>query len=83
MTKGEQPFKSIMLKGSEVQLTPKPDDLFQEEFGLILSAAEQVYDESFRTDFLKPFVKSTWTKGAAGTLILRIPACEEINEWNL
>ena len=69
---------SLMLKGSEVQLTPKPDDLFQEEFGLTLSEAEQVYDESFRTDFLEPFVKSTWTKRAAGTLILRTPAGEEM-----
>lgn len=69
---------SLMLKGSEVQLTPKPDDLFQEEFGLTLSEAEQVYDESFRADFLKPFVKSTWTKRAAGTLILRTLAGEEM-----
>lgn len=68
---------SLMLKGSEVQLTPKPDDLFQEAFGITLSEAEQAYDESFRADFLTPFVKSTWTK-QAGTLILRTPAGEEI-----
>ena len=69
---------SLMLKGAAVELTPKPDDLFQEEFGLTLSEAEQVYDESFRADFLKPFVKSTWTKRAAGTLILKTPAGEEM-----
>lgn len=69
---------SLMLKGSEVQLTPKPDDLFQEEFGLTLSEAEQVYDESFSSDFLQPFMKSTWTKQAAGTLILRTPAGEKM-----
>ena len=69
---------SLMLKGSEVQLTPKPDDLFQEEFGLTIAEAEQLYDESFRADFLKPFVKSTWTKRAAGTLILRTSAGEEM-----
>ena len=68
---------SLMLKGSEVQLTPKPDDLFQIEFGLTIAEAEQVYDEGFRSDFLKPFVKSTWTK-QAGTLILRTPAGEKI-----
>ena len=68
---------SLMLKGSEVQLTPKPDDLFQEAFGLTIAEAEQVYDEGFRSDFLKPFVKSTWTK-QAGTLILRTPAGEKI-----
>ena len=69
---------SLVLKGSEVQLTPKPDDLFQEEFGLTLSEAEQVYDESIRADFLEPFVKSTWTKRAAGTLIFRTSAGEEM-----
>ena len=46
---------SLMLKGSEVQLTPKPDDLFQEEFGLTIAEAEQVYDERFRSDFLQTF----------------------------
>ena len=68
---------SLFLKGSEVQLTPKPDDLFQKEYGLTIAEAKQVYDEGFRSDFLQPFMKSTWTKQAR-TLILTTPAGEKM-----
>ena len=68
---------SLILKGSEVQLASDPEDLLQREFGLTIAEAKQVYDEGFRSDFLKPFVKSTWTK-QAGTLILKTPAGEKM-----
>ena len=68
---------TLRLKGSTVKLTPKPDDLFQQEFGLTLVEAKDVYDEGFRADVLNPFLKSTWTQ-QAGRLIFRTPTGEKM-----
>ena len=67
----------LKAEGSAVELTSKPDDLFQQEFGLTLGEAKEVYDEGFRADVLNPFLKSAWTQ-QAGRLIFRTPTGEKM-----
>ena len=68
---------SIFTKESEVHIATEPKDFFQVAFDRAIAEAEQDYDESFRSDFVKPFARSTCTK-QANTLVLVIATGEEM-----
>ena len=68
---------SIFTKESEVHIAPEPEDFFQVAFDRAIAEAEQDYDESFRSDFIKPFARSACTK-QGGTLVLVTPTGEEM-----
>ena len=53
---------SLFTKGSDVQIVSEPKDILEIAFDLVVADAEQHYDESFRSDFIKPFAESTCTK---------------------
>ena len=63
---------SLFTKGSDVQIVSEPKDILEIASDLAVAEAEQHYDESFRSDFIKPFAQSTCTKqGDALTVISR------------
>ena len=64
---------SLFTKGSDVQIAPEPKDILEIAFDLAVAEAEQHYDESFRSDFIKPFAQSTCTK-QGDTLTVISPA---------
>ena len=68
---------SIFTKEAEVHIATEPKDFFQVAFDQALVEAEQDYDESFRSDFIEPFARSTCTKRGE-TLVLVIPTGEEM-----
>ncbi len=68
---------SIFTKESEVHIATEPKDFFQVVFDRALAEAEQDYDEDFRSDFVKPFARSTCTK-QGHTLVLITATGEEM-----
>ena len=68
---------SIFTKESEVHIATDPKDFFQVVFDRALAEAEQDYDESFRSDFVKPFARSACTK-QGNTLVLTTATGEEM-----
>ena len=64
---------SLLTKGSDVQIVSEPKDILEIAVDLVVADAEQHYDESFRSDFIKPFVQSTCTK-QGDTLTVISPA---------
>ena len=60
---------SLFTKEAEVHIAPEPEDFFEVAFDRAIVEAEQDYDESFRSNFIKPFEKSACTK-QGDTLIL-------------
>ena len=68
---------SLFTKGSDVQIVSEPKDIFEIAFDLAVAEAEQHYDESFRSDFIKPFAQSTCTK-QGDTLILISSAAKKM-----
>ena len=68
---------SIFTKESEVHIATDPKDFFQVVFDRALAEAEQDYDEGVRSDFVKPFARSTCTK-QGNTLVLTTATGEEM-----
>ena len=68
---------SIFTKESEIHIATEPKDFFQVAFDRAIAEAEQDYDEGFRSDFIKPFARSTCTK-QGGTLVLITADGEEM-----
>ena len=68
---------SIFTKEAEVHIATDPKDFFQVAFDRALAEAEQDYDEGFRSDFVKPFARSTCTK-QGNTLVLTTATGEEM-----
>jgi len=68
---------SIFTKEAEVHIATEPKDFFQVAFDRALAEAEQDYDESFRSDFVKPFARSACTK-QGNTLVLTTATGEEM-----
>ena len=68
---------SLFTKGSDVQIVPEPKNILEIAFDLAIAEAEQHYDESFRSDFIKPFAHSTCRK-QDGTLVLITVEGEEM-----
>ena len=64
---------SIVAEGADTHVETEPQDFFQVVVGQTIEEAEQTFDESFRSDFLKPFERSTCTKHGQ-MLILISPA---------
>ena len=68
---------SIFTKEAEVHIATDPKDFFQVAFDREIAEAEQAYDEGFRSDFVKPFARSTCTK-QGNTLVLITATGEEM-----
>ena len=68
---------SLFTKEAEVHIATEPKDFFQVAFDLAIVEAEQDYDEGFRSEFIKPFARSTCTK-QGDTLVLVIRTGEEM-----
>lgn len=68
---------SLFTKEAEVHIATEPEDFFQVAFDQAIVEAEQDYDEGFRSDFIKPFARSTCTK-QGDTLVLVIRTGEEM-----
>ena len=68
---------ALFTKEAEVHIATEPEDFFQVAFDRAIVEAEQDYDEGFRSDFIKPFARSTCTK-QGDTLVLVIHTGEEM-----
>ena len=68
---------SLFTKESEVHIAPEPEDFFEVAFDRAIVEAEQDYDESFRSEIIKPFTQSACTK-QGDTLVLVISAGEKM-----
>ena len=68
---------ALFTKEAEVHIATEPEDFFQVAFDRAIVEAEQDYDEAFRSDFIKPFARSTCTK-QGDTLVLVIRTGEEM-----